>query len=221
MSTLPEALLLFALHDDRGTVHSAAFMALEPALRGSVLTELKLRGLLQARNVPATANATSTGEIRWNPHPPPRPTEPYLRDAVDVLTSVKSPSPVSVWLDALAKGLPDLRARVSSALERRGIIMSAERELPTRTVSPALAYPLSDPSAERTLREQVNEALGHGEALSPRLGSLIGLTVACHLDTVVFGERADEADARATWVADRDAILRAVVEVIAQAEGQW
>ena len=57
--------------------------------------------------------------------------------------------------------------------------------------------------------------------MSPRLGALIGLSVACHLDTVVFAERADEADARATWVADRDAILRAVVEVIAQAEGQW
>ena len=160
MSTLPEALLLFALHDDRGTVHSAAFLALEPALRGSVLTELKLRGHLQVRNVGTVAQGTRPA-IRWAPNAPPRPIELYLRDAMDVLTSVPSPSPVGVWLDALARGLPDLRARVSSALERRGIVISAERDPPSRTV-PAIAYPLSDPSAERILRDEVNAALGRG-----------------------------------------------------------
>jgi len=221
MTTLPEALLLFALHDDRGTVHSAAFLALEPALRGSVLSELKLRGHLQVRNVGDPAQGTRSGEIRWSPTPPPRPIELYLRDAMDVLGSVPSPSPVGTWLDALARGLPDLRARVSAALERRGVVISAEREVHSRTVPPAVTYPLSDASAEQAIRDQVNAALGVGDAVSPRLGALIGLTVACHLDGVVFGERADEADARATWVADRDAILRAVVEVVAQAEGQW
>lgn len=219
MSTLPESLLLFALHDDRGTVHSAAFLALEPALRGSVLAELKLRGHLQVRNVAVDGGVG--GEIRWHPSPPPRPREAYLRDAMDVLSSLEAPAPVGRWLETLAKGLPDLRARVSSALEQRGILISAERELPTRTVPPAVAYPLSNPTAERDLRDEVIAALDQGDAVSPRLGTLVGLTVACHLDSVVFGTRADEADARATWVADRDAVLRAVVEVIAQAEGQW
>jgi hypothetical protein len=219
MSTLPETLLLFALHDDRGTVHSAAFLALEPALRGSVLSELKLRGHLQVRNT--TVDGAPNGEIRWHPSPPPRPREAYLRDAMDVLSGLEAPAPVGRWLALLAKGLPDLRARVSSALERRGILVSTERELPSRTVTPAVTYPLSNPTAERDLRDEVVRALDEGDAVSPRLGILVGLTVACHLDAVVFGDRAEEADARATWVADRDAILRAVVEVVAQAEGQW
>jgi hypothetical protein len=65
---LPEALLLFALHDAKGTVHSVAFLAIDHALRAAVLCELKLRGHVQTR-LPS--------EIRHHPRPrsrrPPRP----------------------------------------------------------------------------------------------------------------------------------------------------
>jgi hypothetical protein len=77
-----------------------------------------------------------------------------------------------------------------------------------------------DPSVERGLVDEALAALDQGDAIPPRLGALIGLTVACHLANVVFGDRADAADACATWVADRDAILRAVVEAIASTEGE-
>jgi golgi phosphoprotein 3 len=207
--TLPETLLLFALHDDRGTVHSVAYLGLDHALRGALLAELKLRGLVQVR---------TAGDIRHHPQPPERPKLPFLSDALDILASAKSPAPVPAWLDALASGLPDLRARVLTVLERRGILTSADR---VRAVSAETAYPLSDRTAEQTVRDQVIAALDQQGDIAPRLGIVVALTVACHLDEVVFGDRRDDADAVAAWVADRDAVVRAVVEAIAKAEGQW
>ncbi|MEQ1564739.1 MAG: GPP34 family phosphoprotein [Myxococcota bacterium] len=207
--TLPETLLLFALHDDRGTVHSVAYLGLDHALRGAVLAELKLRGHLQVR---------TAGDIRHHPSPPERPKLPFLCDALDVLASAKSPGSIASWLDLLAKGLPDLRARALAVLERRGILTSADR---IRAVAAETTYPLSNRSAEDEARDQVVAALDAQHEVSPRLGVVIALTVACHLDEVVFGQRRDEADARAAWVADRDAVVRAVVEAIAKAEGQW
>ncbi|MEQ1507398.1 MAG: GPP34 family phosphoprotein, partial [Myxococcota bacterium] len=104
--TLPEALLLFALHDDRGTVHSAAYLALDPGLRGAVLSELKLRGYVQVR---------TTGDIRFHPAPPAPPTIPFLREALDAVARCASPAPVGVWVDALAAAQPDQRTRVRTA----------------------------------------------------------------------------------------------------------
>ncbi|MEQ1507421.1 MAG: cadherin-like domain-containing protein, partial [Myxococcota bacterium] len=83
-----------------------------------------------------------------------------------------------------------------------------------------ISYTVTDPQVERAIRDRLLAELDLHEALAPRWGSLIGLTVACHLATVVFGERGGEADARATWIADRDAVLRAVVSSIAETEGQ-
>lgn len=204
--TLPETLLLFGLHDDKGTVHSAAYLALDPALRGAVVVELKLQGLVQIR---------SSGDVRWHPDPPERPSVPFLQAAIRALQQAPSPAPVSTWLAALAIGLPDLRNRVQASLERRGVLGSPQRD---DTLAP---IPVADPTVEAALRQQVVWALEDGERISPRLGSLVGLTVACHLGNVVFEDQADEADMRATWVADRDAVLRAVVESIAETEGEW
>jgi hypothetical protein len=38
---------------------------------------------------------------------------------------------------------------------------------------------------------------------------------------VVGGEKAEDADALAGWVSDRDAIVSAAVRAIAEAEGEW
>jgi hypothetical protein len=206
--TLPETLLLFGLHDDKGTVHSAAYLALDPALRGGVIVELKLRGLVQVR---------VAGDVRWHPEPATTPNPPFLQAAIKALQQAPSPAPISTWLAALAIGIPDLRAQVQSSLERRGVLGAPVRESSTNLAP----VPVVDPTVEAALKQQVVWALEDEEAISPRLGSLVGLTVACHLGNVVFGDQADAADMRATWVADRDSVLRAVVESIAETEGEW
>jgi hypothetical protein len=206
--TVPETLLLFALHDDKGTVHSVAYLALDHALRAAVLAELKLRGHVQVR---------TAGDIRRNPQPPDRPKLPFLCDALDVLASARNPAPVSVWLEALAKGLPDLRSRVLAVLERRGILTHLER---AGAVASGVAWPMTEGSAEAAARDELLASLDDPE-VSPRLGLVTALTVACHLDAVVFGARQGDADARAQWVGERDAIVRTVIEEIARAEGQY
>ena len=40
---LPEALFLLALHDERGTVHPSAYIALDQGLRAALIGELRAR----------------------------------------------------------------------------------------------------------------------------------------------------------------------------------
>lgn len=201
--TLPEALMLFALRDDRGTVHSAAFLALDPALRGAMLAELSLRGHLQIK---------SDGTVRRSAQEPP--SHPLLREGDELLASPPLPGSVEQHLERLANRMVDLRVRVVAVLEQRGILVGSgdsEREMTF----------LGDDHTEQLAQQRLVESLDQGDAIPPREGILTALTVACHLSAVVFGARAGEAERRAKLVAERSAIVRAVNANIAEIEGAW
>lgn len=209
--TLPEALLLFALHDAKGTVHSVAFLAIDHALRAAVLAELKLRGHVQTR-LPS--------EIRHHPRPPEAPTLPILRDALAALATAPSPGPVKAWSLRLAAVMPDLRERLTALLEHRGILAKIDRE--RAGLTDEVAFPLTDAGVEDDLKKALLGGLDAGPDIAPREGVLLALTVACHLHPlVVGGERSDAAEDRAGWVSDRDAIVAAATRAISEAEGEW
>ncbi|MEN0062642.1 MAG: GPP34 family phosphoprotein [Myxococcota bacterium] len=204
--SLPEALLLFALHDERGTVHPSAFIAIDHGLRAAILAELRLQGFVQTKR---------DGQARRHPDAPEAPDDPLLAEAWMLLVNRTEPGPAVDWLKALT-ALPSLRMRIARALADRGVLRAEGRH---RTMLPdQLTFPLEDPSVETDLIAQLQSALAQGDRVMPRDGTLLGLTVVCHLEPWVFGDDAEDARARARWVADRDAIVRALSTVVKQAE---
>jgi hypothetical protein len=205
---LPEALLLFALHDDKGTVVSSAFLALDHTLRGAILAELRLRGLVQTR---------VDDVLRLHPDAPAIPLEPLLSDALMILRGLPGEVPVADALLALERGLPDLRGAISTELARRGIL--GESTVERMGLPDDVTHPQADEQPERTVREAVWRGVEEeGDAISPRLGTLVGLTVAAHLEEEVFADTRAALD-RADWVAERDAVLRAVRDAVERVEG--
>lgn len=204
--SLPEALLLFALHDERGTVHPSAFIAIDHGLRAAVLAELRLQGFIQTKR---------DGQARRHPDAPDTVADPLLAEAWGLVQALDEPGPAEAWLKALT-AVPDLRLRLARGLADRGTLRAEGRH---RTMLPdQMTFPLDDPSVEHALVTQLGDALSQGERVTPRDGTLLGLTVACHLEPWVFGDRADEARQRAAWVTERDAIVRALGSVVQQAE---
>ena len=207
MLTMPEALLLFALHDDKGTVQASAFLALDHALRGGLLAELRLRGYVQTRN---------NGELRRHPEPPPAPSNGPMALAWSLFEGLESSIPSAEALSILQRGIGDVRELITSELARRGILGTTEVErmgLPDDVV-----HPMADDRPEKQLRVQLHEGLAAGISVSPRIGCMIALSVAAHLENDLFAEPAI-ARARADWVASRDAVVRAVRESVERVEG--
>jgi len=204
--SLPEALLLFALHDERGTVHPSAFIAIDHGLRAALVAELRLHGFIQTKR---------DGQTRRHPDAPDAPSDPLLAESWDLLSSRTDPSPCEGWVKALA-GIADVRMRLARGLADRGVLRAEDRH---RTMLPnQLTFPLEDPSVEAGQIEGARRALVLGDRLPPREGTLIGLTVTCHLEPWIFGDVAGEARSRAKWVSERDAIVRALQIVVQQAE---
>jgi hypothetical protein len=210
MLPLHDTLLLFALHDDKGTVQASAFLALDHALRGAVLSELRLKGHVQTR---------ADGVLRLAPIQPASPVDPVMEASLGAVRSATSSGPcaVSAALDAIQRALPDIRDEVVSSLTARGILRNASVErmgLPSDVV-----HPMANGRIEAAARAQLGAALASGDDIRPRDGLLLALTVAAHLEGDVFADAEERARERADWVAERDSIVRAVREAVELVEG--
>jgi len=211
MLSLPEILMLFALHDDKGTVHPSAFLAIDHGLRGACLCELRLRKIVQTRK---------NGEVRRHPEKFAPSGWALLDNVMDVLSDAESPGKVEDWLDLLADKLPNIRREITEGLEARGILGETDKE---RVLLPgSVTHPMTDGTHEHEMLDRIRQGVQAGEQVSPRIGTLISLVAACNLINVLY-EKDDRAEARkmAEWVAERDAISRAVKEAVAKAEGTW
>mgnify|MGYP002633489918 CR=1 FL=1 len=211
MLSLPDILMLFALHDDKGTVHPSAFLAIDHGLRGACLCELRLRRIIQTRK---------DGDARTNPARFEPVGHAVLDQVMEALAEADSPSKVEDWLDVLADKVPNIRGAITDGLEARGILGETDNE---RVLLPgSITHPMTDGTAEYEMLARIREGVQNGEQVSPRIGTLISLVDACNLIGVLF-EKDDRADAKriAAWVAERDAISRAVKVAVAKAEGTW
>jgi hypothetical protein len=98
--TLPEELLLLALHDENGTVIPAAASVLNGALIGAVLMELGLTGHLR-ENPDGTlgADLTPTGNEIFD-------------EALQRIADADRPRLPSYWVGRLARRMPRLKDRL-------------------------------------------------------------------------------------------------------------
>lgn len=209
MLSLPDTLVLFALHDDKGTVHPSAFLALDHGLRGAVLGELRLRGRVRTWR-------DGTLEIS-----PGDAADPLLDRALEILhAAVGDRGTVIDGLTALTAGLPTLRRWVIRRLEAADILVSADTE---RVLLPgSTTHPMTDGRLEAEALDSLLRAIDDGDAIQPRPGTLLALVEACHLiDVILPADAQDPARELAAWVRQRDAIAAAVQEAAERIEGLW
>ena len=209
MLSLPDTLLLFALHDDKGTVHPSAFLSLDHGLRGALLAELRLRGCLRTwRNGTLTMDEGDAAD-------------PLLAKAHEVLrAALPGDATVMEALTALTGAFPDLRGRVIRRLEGASILVSSER---TRSLLPGTkTHPMTDGTLEARALQRLRDALPQGADVAPRLGTLVALVEACGLIDVLFDDaEQDRAHDLAALVRQRDAIAEAVQEAAERTTGVW
>lgn len=198
MLTLHESLLLFALHDDRGTVHSRAWIGLDDALRGAIAAEWMLRGAL---------NVDRSGLARWTDRPTGSPLLDGVRSAIRERLRTES-FEVDAVLSALETWMPSLRAQVERCLTVRGIVQAGEIDRHQLADTPTLR---NRGDEETVMMEHLAAGIAAGPAVSRRMGMLIGLAHTLDLWSVLLSptERFPARE-QGEWAIERDAILQAV-----------
>jgi hypothetical protein len=171
-ASLPDELLLLALHDEKGSVIPSAARVLNGALIGAVLMELGLLGRL--REAPDGALLAD-----------PVPTGNEILDEVSRwISEADRPRMPSYWVGRLAGRMPRLKDRLLEQLVSRGILERRERRI--LWVFPSRSFPLADAAAEQHARDRIRSVILDGRVPDQRTAALVGLVRACNLIDEIF-----------------------------------
>lgn len=170
--SLPEELLLLALHDEKGSVIPAAATVLNGALTGAVLMELGLAGRLQdAADGALIADPRPTGDA-------------LLDEAAQRIADADRPRLASYWVGRLARSMPGLKDRLLGGLVARGVLERRERRI--LWIFPTRSFPLADAASEQQARDRIRAVILDEQVPDQRTSALIGLVRACNLIDEVF-----------------------------------
>ncbi|MGH2345314.1 MAG: GOLPH3/VPS74 family protein [Chloroflexota bacterium] len=195
MISLPEELLLLAIDDATGKIHSSGPSALDYGLAGAVLMDLLLADRLALADGKLTlADSTPIGD-------------PVLDDAALEVGQNAKVGDARYWVDKL--GRDHLEERVLERLLEQRILRKDEHRI--LWVIPIDRYPIVNPSPERETRERIRAAVLDGTAPESRIAALIGLMKACNLTTLIFTRDEQRAfGRRIDQIAHGDAVGQAV-----------
>jgi hypothetical protein len=170
--SLPEELLLLALHDEKGSVVPAAARVLNGALIGAVLMELGLLGRLrEGPDGALLADPTPTGDE-------------IMDEALSWIAQADHPRMPSYWVGRLAGRMPRLKDRLLEQLVSRGILERRERRI--LWIFPSRSFPLADAAAEQQARDRIRAVVLDGQTPDQRTAALLGLVRACNLTDEIF-----------------------------------
>lgn len=161
--SLHEQVLLLALDDDRGTVHSSGYYAY--AVAGGVLAELLLaeRIELQRRGkkkpLVTLARATQTGD-------------PVADEVLEKIRTAKRQAALDTWVARVAQ-TAKLKHRVAERLARKGVLRMAEDRV--LLLFRRRIYPELDPRPERELVESLRHAILDDDPVDSRTAILVSL----------------------------------------------
>jgi len=203
--TIPEALLLLALCDERGTV---AFGSMLPyGLAGGILTELML-----ARRMEIDRSRRLKKPLVTVRDEQPLG-DPVLDDALARIEAAKRRATAQSWISRLA-GRTRLRAEIAAGLCRRGVL--EEREDRVLLLFRRRVYPTVNPDPERRLMDRLRAAvLEGGDDVDPRAAVTLALADGVNLLPAVFTkEERREHKARIKEIGEGMIMGRATREAI-------
>ncbi|MEQ8201018.1 MAG: GPP34 family phosphoprotein [Syntrophomonadaceae bacterium] len=201
MLTLPEQLLLLALHDQKGTILSSASISINYGLAGAVLTELALREKVEIRDKKLVLlNRSLTGDD-------------ILDAALTQIINSAKERKADHWVNKLAGSKMRLKQSILERLVKKGILKVEEHKILWVFDSPH--YPMKDASEEKTVREKLRRLLLRREEAEARTVALMGLVSACGLTGEIFTRtEIKEAKQKIKAIMKNDPVAKAVADTV-------
>jgi len=201
--SLPEELMLLALHDEDGTIKMGTFYLY--AIGGAMLAELLMRSRLRLdtskKKTVHMVSAKSLGD-------------PLLDDCLTKVRDSKKPLAAQTWVTKFA-GLKDLKHRLAMQLCDRGILTADEDKV--LLLFNRRIYPEVNPKPEKEMIERLRQAIfSEADHLDPRTVVLVSLAHSAGLLPMAFDKKDLKArKARIERILKGDALAAATQEAIA------
>ena len=198
--TMAEELLLLGLHDEKGTVLTAASLGMTYGLAGAMIIDLAQAGLvrIEGKDLVASPRGSARDEI--------------LDEVLEGVRSSPKVRSLGHWVGHFGRS-GKFKKRFLARLAGKGIVAHEEGRF--LGIFPTSRYPQLDPRPEAAVRERLRAGIMGAASPGEREGALISLVHACDLVGVLFekGERR-EAKAKAKEISRRQPIGSAVARAV-------
>jgi len=199
-----EEILLLALDEKTGRLHTLPERGLEFALAGAVLMELTFKGRLSHDATQITITDASPTQ------------DPVLDEALQDLPKNEPTLTIQKALARVALKADVLKNLLFAGLVKKGVLTVQQEKF--LWVLRARRYPVVDNHGEREVLARIRETVLDSTAVpDPRDVVLIGLMDACELNYLVFTEaELDVISARIKQIANQDSIVQSLAKDIAE-----
>ena len=200
--SLPEEIMLLALHDEKGTVGLESMYGF--AVGGAALSELIMRERIRLdesgkKPVVRVVSTESTGY-------------PFLDDCLHRIRDDKKARTLDAWVSKFAQ-TKRLKHRLAQQLVDRGILRADEDKI--LLLFTRMVYPEVDPRPEKELLERIRQAIFSTGEVDPRTAVVISLANQTGLLRLAFGKkRLKERKKRLEQIANGDACTAATKQAI-------
>lgn len=206
--SIPEEILLLALHDETGEIAELLpEHALEHALAGAVLSDLCMRHRIDS-------------DLKHLVVIDPSPVgESFLDPALAAIAASTTTHDAQTWVRRLAREADDIRQRVLDRLVNRGVLRRAGKTF--LWVLGPRRYPIIDERDVREVKRRVLGILKSNELPEPRDVVIIALADACAiLDAALSMDEMLEARSRIAEVVRMDLIAQAMNRALVEAQSR-
>lgn len=167
---LANELLLLALDDERGTVHSAVQIGLDFGLAGAVIAELAIRERLREGDTLSIDGDAKTGDA-------------VLDDAMAAIAA-KPGKNARYWVNHLSRALGGLHKRLLDGLVAQGTLERRDQRI--LLLFHRDVFPERDGRVEQDVRARLDAVLLHGGQCDQRTRWLIQLAAACRITDAIY-----------------------------------
>lgn len=200
--SLPEEIMLLALHDEKGTTGLESMY--QYAIGGAALAELLMRERIRID----TSRKKQVGVINAKPLG-----DPLLDECLTKLVEARKPAAAQTWVSRFA-GVKNLKHLLAERLCDRGILRADKDKV--MLLFSRRTYPEIDPEPEQALVERLRQAIfTENNHLDPRTVVLVALANSASLLNNVFDKKDLKARKdRIARVVEGDAMAEATKEAI-------
>jgi len=203
--TLADELLLLALDDTKGAVHSAASLTIDYGLAGAIVMELAMDNRLTIEG-----KHLAVVDVMPLDHS-------VLNDALNTIEQSSKRRTAQDWVMRLPKAVGGLRQRLLDDLVGRGIL--ARREDRILRIFPVTRYPEQYGVVEDDIRARLDRALLEDGDVDERTLLLLRLIKSCNLVSVLYPrEQRKQVNARIDQLTGQDAYAHAVDQAVVGAQ---
>lgn len=156
--SIPEIIILLALHEEKGSTKFVASFNLEFAIAGAILAEMKLKKIIEFEAKKVILKKDNADDV-------------VIAKAIEMIADKPNNKTIAYWIDKLSSKSNRFKKICLQKLCNEGIVKKVESKI--LGLIPIAYYPLRDPIKKRQIENTIGEYVMRQDLSDERINTIL------------------------------------------------